>query len=88
TGGSGAKPTIKMVTPTAQAVEIAKSELADEREDHESNPTSRKRKSPNGGYKSKTEPKVYKSKTTPKKTQTKKGTIPKTSVGNHIWITK
>ncbi|OOY67211.1 hypothetical protein BOW07_13125, partial [Solemya velum gill symbiont] len=67
---------------------IAKSELADEREDHESNSTSRKRKSPNGGYKSKTETKVYKSKTTTKKTQTKKGTIPKTSVGNHIWITK
>ncbi|OOZ42624.1 hypothetical protein BOW37_12805 [Solemya velum gill symbiont] len=88
TGGSGFKLTIKIVTPTAQAVEIAKSELTDKREDLKNNPTSQKRKSPNIGYKSKTEPRVYKRKHTPKKTKTKEGKILKISVGNHIWNTK
>ncbi|OOZ42658.1 hypothetical protein BOW37_12780 [Solemya velum gill symbiont] len=67
TGGNGVKPTIKMVTPTAQAVEIAKSELTDEREDHKSNP------------------KVYKKKLAPKKTQSKKGKIPQSFAGPHIF---
>ncbi|OOZ24258.1 hypothetical protein BOW32_11860 [Solemya velum gill symbiont] len=85
TGGNGVKPTIKMVTPTAQAVEIAKSELTDERKDHKSNPVPRKRKSSNGGYKSKTKPKVYKKKLAPKKTQSKKGKIPQSFAGPHIF---